>query len=327
LGQGGTGGASSGTGGDAEAGATGSDAAADRADAQADVEPDGSTDWSVAACRRCTAYAPPVKVATGGVAALDSLSGLAVSRAQPDIIFMHNDRDRPVVYALDLQGRALAQITLTGAGATDSDFEDIAIGPCGAANCVFLGDIGDNNARRTEYAVYRFLLPTVPTTPGNTTMTPAYDRFAFVYEDGSHNAEGLMVSPDGTIYVVTKVAPGTGGRVPATGPSSVYRLPPSMTTATKVATLSVPTGTDLAASAAAAHPCGLGFILRTYDKVYEFTVPPGEGFEASFTTTPQVVAMPDEPQSEGIDYRADGLGFITSGEGVGAPIVETLCAP
>jgi hypothetical protein len=301
-------------------------------DAAAESEPDANTDSSVAACRRCTAYAPPVKVATVGVAALDSLSGLAVSRAQPDIIFVHNDRDRPVVYALDLQGRALAQMNLTGAGSTDSDFEDIAVGPCGAANCVFLGDIGDNNARRTQYAVYRFLLPTVPTTPGNTPMTPAYDRFAFVYEDGSHNAEGLMVSQDGTIYVVTKVAPGTGGRVPATGPSSVYRLPPSMTTtsmvtATKVATLSVPTGTDLAASAAAAHPCGLGFILRTYDKIYEFTVPPGKGFEASFTTTPQVVAMPDETQSEGIDYRADGLGFITSGEGTGAPIVETLCAP
>jgi len=271
-------------------------------------------------------------VGTVGVAALDSLSGLAVSRVQPDIIFAHNDHDRPIVYALDLQGHEHAQITLTDAGKSDSDFEDIAVGPCGTSTCVFLGDIGDNNAQRTQYAIVRFSQPTVPTTQGSTAMTPTYDRFPFVYEDGSHNAEGLMVSPDGTIYVVTKLAPGTGGRVSATGPSNVYRLPLSMTTssvatATKVATLPVPAGADLAASAAAAHPCGLGFLLRTYDKVYEFTVPAGMGFEASFNTTPKVVATPDEPQSEGIDYQANGLGFITSGEGAGAPIVETDCAP
>ena len=101
----------------------------------------------------------------------------------------------------------------------------------------------------------------------------------------------------------------------------------SVATATKVATLSVPAGTDLAASAAAAHPCGLSFLLRTYDKVYEFTVPAGMGFEASFTTTPKVVATPNETQSEGIDYQANGLGFITSGEGASAPIMETDCAP
>jgi len=292
----------------------------------------GSAGGTTAACGRCAGYGTSVQAATVGVAALDSLSGLAVSRAQPDIIFAHNDRDRPVVYALDLQGREHAGITLTNAGRSDSDFEDIAIGPCGTATCVFLGDIGDNNAQRSEYAVVRFLLPTVPTTPGSTAMTPVYDRFAFVYEDGSHNAEGLMVAPDGTIYVVTKLAPGSGGRVPASGPSSVYRLPSSMTTtsvatATKVATLTVPAGSDLAASAAAAHPCGLGFLLRTYDKVYEFTVPTGMGFEASFAVTPKVVAMPNEPQSEGIDYRADGLGFLTSGEGAGAPIMQTDCAP
>ena len=290
-----------------------------------------ATEGTTAACERCATYGTPTQVGTVGVAALDSLSGLAVSRVQPDIIFAHNDHDRPIVYALDLQGHEHAQITLTDAGKSDSDFEDIAVGPCGTSTCVFLGDIGDNNAQRTQYAVVRFSQPTVPTTQGSTAMTPTYDRFPFVYDDGSHNAEGLMVSPDGTIYVVTKLAPGTGGRVSATGPSSVYRLPPSMTTssvatATKVATLPVPAGADLAASAAAAHPCGLGFLLRTYDKVYEFTVPAGMGFEASFNTTPKVVATPDEPQSEGIDYRANGLGFITSGEGAGAPIMETDCA-
>jgi hypothetical protein len=325
----GAGGGGAGVGGGAAgSGGGGRDAAADEArpDAPAEV----GTDAAAAACGRCAAYGTPARAGTVGVAALDSLSGVAVSRAQPDIIFAHNDHDRPEVYALDLQGREHAQITLTNA--TGSDFEDIAVGPCGTGTCVFLGDIGDNNSQRTQYAILRFAQPTIPAAPGNTTLTPAYERFAFVYEDGSHNAEGLMVGPDGTLYVVTKVAAGTGGRVAATGPSTIYRLPANMSaaamaTATKVATLPVPAGTDLAASAAAAHPCGLGFVLRTYDKVYEFAVPAGKTFEAAFTATPKVVAMPTEPQSEGIDYRADGLGFVTSGEGAGAPIMQTDCAP
>jgi hypothetical protein len=279
-------------------------------------------------CSLCSAYAEPAP--SGETPAdLDALSGLALSRLQPNIVFAHNDHDGPVVYALDLEGNEHARITLPDAPV--NDFEDIAVGPCGTETCVFVADIGDNNAVRTEYAILRFVAPRVPDSAGDTALAAEFERFRFVYEDGSHNAEGLMVGPDGTLYIVTKLAPGTGGRVEATGPSSVYRLPAMLTTesvaeATKVATLSVPVDGDLAASAAAAHPCGLGFLLRTYDRVYEFVTPAGMPFEAAFAVTPSSVAMPDEPQSEGIDYLPDGRGFVTSGEGSGAPIVQTSCA-
>jgi hypothetical protein len=261
---------------------------------------------------------------------LDALSGLALSRPQPNIVFAHDDHDGALVFALDLEGNEHARITLTDAPV--DDYEDIAVGPCGVETCVFVADIGDNNALRDEYAILRFVAPVVPESAGDVPMAVEVERFRFVYEDGSHNAEGLMVGPDGTIYVVTKVAPGTGGNVEATGPSSIYRLPATLATdivaeATLVATLTVPADGDMAASAAAAHPCGLGFLLRTYDRVYEFVTPAGMPFEASFAVTPSFVAMPDEPQSEGIDYGADGRGFITSGEGSGAPIVQTSCAP
>ena len=290
----------------------------------------GTGGASSAGCGRCAAYAAPAQTGTVGPSELNALSGLAVSRLQPDIVLTHNDHDRAVVYALDLQGREHARITLDGATATD--IEDIAIGPCGAQTCVYLGDVGDNNAQRSEYAVLRFSLPMVPASAGQAAMTVPFERFRFTYEDGSHNAEGLMVGPDGVVYVVTKLAPGSGGRVAATGPSSIYRLPSSMTTtsvarATKIATLTVPASGELAASAAAAHPCGTSFLLRTYDRVYEFVSPAGMGLEAAFTATPKVVAMPNETQSEGIDYRADGRGFVTSGEGASAPIVQTACAP
>lgn len=280
------------------------------------------------ACGICDAYGTSQQTGTIDEAGPSSLSGLALSRAQPGIAFVHDDHERAVVYAIDLQGRVHARFTLENAGA--SDLEDIAVGPCGKGSCVYLGDIGDNAAVRGEYAVLRFAEPTVPSEPGTTSTTVDYERFAFHYEDGSHNAESLMVAPDGTVYVITKLAPGTGGNVRADGPSSVYRLPVPLSsgavaTAREVATLPVPAAGDQAASAAAAHPCGLGFLLRTYDRVYEFRVPAGASFEDAFAATPRVVAMPSEPQSEGIDYRSDGRGFVSSGEGASAPIMATDC--
>lgn len=265
-----------------------------------------------------------------GPSALRSLSGLAVSRSQPDLLFAHNDHDGPEVFVLDFEGREHARITLEDVSTTD--IEDIAVGPCDDETCVFLADIGDNAAARDEYAILRFLAPMVSSGAGTLTLSVPAERLRFTYEDGSHNAESLMVAPDGTLYIVTKLAPGSGGNVAATGPSSVYRLPASITPnavalATKVATLSVPQSGERALSAAAAHPCGEGFLVRTYDRVYEFLTPAGMGFEAAFQATPRLIESLEEPQSEGIDYRADGRGFVSSGEGTRAPIVGTSCAP
>lgn len=285
----------------------------------------------VSECQRCMTYAAPKQTGSVQPSELSALSGLAVSRTQPDILFAHNDHDRPVVYALDQQGRLHAQLTLKAA--QTSDIEDIAVGKCDANTCVYLADIGDNAAQRAEYSILRFVTPELPSAPSSMMLEPSFEQLHFRYEDGSHNAESLMVAPDGTLYIITKLAPGSGGNVEATGPSTVYRIASNafgqsaVAMATKVTTLSVPQRGEPALSAAAAHPCGLGFLVRTYDRVYEFLVPAGAGFEAAFSTMPNVVAMPDEPQSEGIDYLADGRGFVTSGEGAGAPILVTQCAP
>ncbi|HET8933504.1 MAG TPA: hypothetical protein VFN67_08700 [Polyangiales bacterium] len=283
------------------------------------------------ACQHCMAYGAPKQTGTVQASELSALSGVAVSRAQPDIFFAHNDHDRPVVYALDQQGRLHAQLALTAA--QTSDIEDIAVGQCDGETCVYLADIGDNAAQRADYSILRFVAPEVPSAPGSMSLEPSFEQLRFRYEDGSHNAESLLVAPDGTLYIITKLAPGSGGNVEAAGPSSVYRIDAAAfrestaAMAHKVTTLSVPQRGEPALSAAAAHPCGLGFLVRTYDRVYEFLVPPAAEFEAAFSATPTIVAMPDEPQSEGIDYLADGRGFVTSGEGAGAPILITQCAP
>jgi hypothetical protein len=326
---GGSAGAATAAGG-AGARTTGSNAAG--AGGHAGTQPDAAADGGspAASCERCSAYGAPQQSGTIEPDELDALSGLATSRAQPGIVYAHNDHNRPVVYALDFSGKLHARISLDGAPATD--FEDIAVGPCGSDSCVFLADIGDNAAVRSEYAILRFKEPKVPETAGTTALSPAFERVRFVYPDGSHNAESLLAAPDGALYVITKLAPGTGGAVNASGPSSVYKLeaaqldPGKLAQAVKVTTLSVPKSGEAALSAAAAHPCGEGVLVRTYDRVYEFLTPAGADFEQAFSAVPSVVAEPDEPQSEGIDYLPDGKGFISSGEGARAPIFRTECA-
>lgn len=81
------------------------------------------------------------------------LSGLAWSRANTDLLWTHNDSgDGPRVFAISASGAARGELSIQGATATD--WEDIAIGPCGAASCLYIADIGDNALARGMVRIY-----------------------------------------------------------------------------------------------------------------------------------------------------------------------------
>ena len=73
-------------------------------------------------------------------------SGVAVSRRVPGRLWTHNDSGEAVIFALDARGSVTARVRLTGASV--EDWEAIAVGPCPAGSCVFVADIGDNDAQR-----------------------------------------------------------------------------------------------------------------------------------------------------------------------------------
>ena len=73
-----------------------------------------------------------------------------------------------------------------------------------------MADIGDNNATRKRITVYR--IPSPPR-PRERQVT---DVFHATYPDGAHDAEALLMTPDGRLHVVTKGE---------TGPVSIYRFP------------------------------------------------------------------------------------------------------
>jgi len=133
---------------------------------------------------------------------LKEISGLLVSRKNPDTFWVHNDSgDAPLLYALrnDMTIKALFEIE----GATHTDWEDIAQATIEGKNYLFIGDIGDNRAARKSITVYQVEEPALDTV--SSTKLKVYRTIELVYEDGARDAEALLYdSRTNELIVVTK---------------------------------------------------------------------------------------------------------------------------
>jgi hypothetical protein len=272
----------------------------------------------------CASYALPVKAGKLKSYAMAELSGLAASRITPGVLWSHNDTgDQARVFALNDQGALLAEVLALDV--TPDDWEDIAVGPCQAGQCVFIGDIGDNSFSRLEYAVYRIVEPVVDPAKLGVKNQMTADKLTYVYPGGKHyNAETLLIHPStGDLYVVTKWGPGTA--------SSVFRLPQpylaaTTTTAVFVATLDPVTATS-PMTGGSIHPCGNRLLLRTYTGLFLFSKPLGGTFEATFSQAALAVPVAEEVQGEAVGWRWDGLGYYSVSEAPWQPIWWQGCQP
>ena len=283
-------------------------------------------------CPTCPLYESPRTAGAVAEPAITETSGIAASLDHPGVLYLHNDSgDSARFFAVSDTGAALGELVLNGSP-TARDWEGMSLGPCPAGRCVFIGDIGDNGASRSEYAVFRVDEPVVEVTAPIGTVMVDYERYPYVYPDGSHNAETLLVHPlTGDVYVITK-----GGR---TTPARVYKMAAPldpMTTATLeyLADLPLPefippplpedqvTGGDI-------HPCDSRLVLRTYAGIYEFRTPTTMPFESVFTTADwNRVVYPDprgQLQWEAVGWTGDGLGYVTVHEGSGPDIDVAGC--
>jgi hypothetical protein len=257
--------------------------------------------------------------------ALVELSGLVASRAHPGVLYAHNDSgDTARFFAISTSGAPLGEFTLDGGSA--HDWEDIGLGPCPTGTCVFLGDIGDNNTVRTDYAVYRVPEPAVAADAGVGVTPVTWERLPYAYPGGAkHNCESLFVHPvTGRIYLITKELGGN--------PSHVYRFPEPLTpgveaTLVDVAPLTVPTASDNALTAADVNPCGTAVLLRMYNRMVELRLPDGADFETIFAQTPIEVPHANEPQGESVAYSFDGRAYFSSTEKLTAtvPLDRSVC--
>lgn len=127
-------------------------------------------------------------------------SGVAVSRAHPGVFWTHNDSgNAPELFAMNSMGRLLGRLPV--GGAKNQDWEDIALGPCPAGNCLYIADIGNSRGKNDDMSVYR-----VPEPDPGGLRTARAERFRMRFPDGAQDAEALLVLPSGEIYIITKEA-------------------------------------------------------------------------------------------------------------------------
>ena len=143
------------------------------------------------------------------VSELPEASGVAVSRRTPDVLWLHNDSGELTLVAVGTDGTVRGRVYVSGAGA--GNWEDIAVGPCPDGSCIYIGDIGDNDARRREVFIYRVAEPE----PG-AKVSARVESMRVTYPDGPRDAEAMIVLPDGNLFIVSK------GEV---GPVALYRVP------------------------------------------------------------------------------------------------------
>lgn len=167
----------------------------------------------VADPRGCT-WQLPERTGQVAVTELTELSGLAASLRHPGYLWAHNDAGNdPDVFLLQPDGTLRARWRLQDTGDKSSrDWEDSAVGPCraGAAEtCLWLGDIGDNDAARASVRILRWTEPaTLPAATTTGKVGPGalggWQAVQFSYPEGPQDAEALAALPDGRLIVATK---------------------------------------------------------------------------------------------------------------------------
>jgi hypothetical protein len=250
-------------------------------------------------------------------AAIHESSGVAVSRAHAGISWTHNDSGDPVLFAFDSGGRTAGRVRI--AGAAVEDWEDVALAPCpGGGDCLYVADIGDNDAERPSVTVYRVPEPA----PGAAQSAPA-TAIRLRYPDGAHDAEALFVL-GGRIHVVTKGE---------SGPIALYRAPADAAgeaTMERIRTLSAgKVDRPERITAADASADGRWVVLRT---LREARIYPAAELTGSGEAAPRRVDLRglDEAQGEGIAFAPDGSLVVTSEGGKKdrpATFARLACSP
>jgi hypothetical protein len=272
--------------------------------------------------RNTTRYTSGVGLATIDDSSLAELSGVAASRKNPGLLWVHNDGPRSELYLWSTNGLFYGTFTFSQAM---SDFEDIAIGPGPQPNTdyVYGGDIGDNTSIRTEIHVFRFPEPRV-TQSSSELISVGETVITLVYPDGAHDAEGLLVDPiTGDLFIASKEI----------GIFHLYKATQAQLNSGDVVQLAlVQNGAFGPVSGGDISPDGTQIVLRYENEARLWQRRPGESVEAALGRVGEkipVVGIPLEPNGEGISFAPDSRSYYTISEGV-FPVIyffEPLAQP
>ncbi|GAB3622927.1 hypothetical protein GCM10027418_10090 [Mariniluteicoccus endophyticus] len=216
-------------------------------------------------------------------------SGMARDTGRQLFWVVNDSEDSGRVFAVGPDGKTKGTLEYA---AKPVDVEAVAM----AGNRLFVADIGDNQAQRDKITVYYFDQPAP-----NDDRSGSYRAWDFVYPDGAHDAETILVDKNGRIYFVTK---GPQGAIYA-APKQLRSNGPNDLTRVADAPAFVTDGTFL--------PDGR-IALRTYVSVVVLD-------PELYSPVAQAVT-PFQRQGEALTVSLDGKTLLLGSEGVGQVVLR-----
>lgn len=235
---------------------------------------------------------------------IDEASGMAMSMVNGPTFWTHNDSgDKARIFLVDTL--AQYQMTINISNASNRDWEDVAVARDlkDGQSKIYIADIGDNDAKYEYYTIY--ILPE-PIVTENVDVTIDYQqKIVFKYQDGSRDAETLMVDPlSGNIYIVSKREANV----------QLYQITyPYSTTDTVIAKkmITLPF-TQIVAGDISAD--GKNILLKNYQKVWYWSRKDGTSIVDALSKNPYETPYIQEPQGESICWSPDSKAFYTISE-------------
>lgn len=256
---------------------------------------------------------------------IDEASGLAVSRAEPGRLWLHNDSSGAArLYASDHDGRSLGSVDITGV--TNTDWEDLAAYSEDDNHYLLIADVGDNRGVRPTVQLHVVSEPITTTAP----VSPAR-TLNVTYPDGPRDCEAVAVDEtERAVYLLSK----------RDAPPRLYRVPLGASTGVvtaeflgAVGSIPQPTPADRAEDPRfgryRSQPTAMSFsaaadraLVVTYKDAYLYTRVPGEPWLRALNRAPRIIDLPQLAQTEAGDLTAEGnLAFVAS-ERLPAALVE-----
>jgi hypothetical protein len=240
---------------------------------------------------------------------LEEISGLAASRLNPDVLWLHNDGDSGQLFAVSTSGKLAAFLKCRTA---IKDLEEIAIGPGPAqgVDYLYLGDIGDNDEKRREIRVARFVEPNLQGRRGLQLAVTDAEEIRLSYPNGSHDAEAMFVDPvSGDMFIVTKER----------DQARLYTVGGAELKVGSVLGLRAAGKLDVEeVSAGAISRDGRQILLRRERQGWLWDRATGETVAEAMEREPKkvpVLGKRQGPNGESIGFTAEGDGYYTVSEG------------
>ncbi len=257
--------------------------------------------------------------------AVSEASGLAISSADPDFIWLINDSGgTPDVHLVGTDGTDRGKVTLKDT--RNIDWEDLASFSLDGKNYLLVADTGDNNSKRESCTLHILREPILPTGSEKLAATELTAwQIQFRYEGGPRDCEAVAVDAmAGKIILVTK----------RTQPPEVYELPlhpsskQSLLTARRIGQTSVKSPLDTFISFGN-QPTGLAIAsdsslaaVITYYGVFLFPRKSTESWAEALAKPPTALPPHLLPQAESVTFSKDGKSIYAVSEGRQSPLAR-----